>query len=115
LELRYTIELPYLQAGLRKRKVGILLCGPPGCGKTLIAREMLRAIGGCLFSVINGPELLSRHVGEAERQLREAFHECKNQSQMNDNRPAFLFFDEVDAVLGDRDKCDSQYQISFVD
>ena len=52
---------------------GILLSGPPGCGKTLLARELSRILGAREPQIVNGPEILDKFIGEAERRVRELF------------------------------------------
>ncbi|KAL4475479.1 hypothetical protein ABPG72_013303 [Tetrahymena utriculariae] len=113
-QLRYMIELPFKFGEVKSQKVGLLLYGQPGCGKTLIARELSKALGGCYFKVIQGPELMNQYVGESEEQLRNAFQECINES-LNTNLPSILFFDEVDAVLSKRNTSDTKYEVRFVD
>lgn len=74
---------------------GILLYGPPGCSKTLIARA-LAAQSKLNFLSVKGPELFSKWVGESERAVRELFHRARQVA------PAVLFFDEIDAVATKR-------------
>jgi transitional endoplasmic reticulum ATPase len=70
---------------------GALLCGPPGCGKTLLAKA-LATEAGVNFVSVKGPELLSMYVGESERSLRDLFRKARQAS------PCIIFFDEIDAL-----------------
>jgi transitional endoplasmic reticulum ATPase len=94
--LREAVEWPlkyaqlFAQAGLAPIK-GILLAGPPGCGKTLLAKA-LASQSGINFISVKGPELLSKYVGESERGLREIFHKARQAA------PCMIFFDEIDAL-----------------
>jgi len=81
----------YARAGVRPAK-GILLSGPPGCGKTLLAKAVATECGVNFISV-KGPELLSKYVGESERQVRDVFHKAKQAA------PCVIFFDEIDALM----------------
>ena len=74
---------------------GLLLSGPPGCGKTLIAKA-LASETEVNFIAIKGPELMSMYVGESERGLREIFHKARQAS------PCIVFFDEIDALASTR-------------
>uniref|UniRef100_A0A915DE52 AAA+ ATPase domain-containing protein n=1 Tax=Ditylenchus dipsaci TaxID=166011 RepID=A0A915DE52_9BILA len=73
------------------RPQGILLCGPPGCGKTLLGKAIANETGMSFISV-KGPELLSMYVGESERAVRTIFQRAK------DSSPCVIFFDEIDAL-----------------
>ena len=79
------------QAGVRPPK-GILLCGPPGCGKTLLAKAIANETQVNFLSV-KGPALLSKYVGESERQVREVFRKARQAA------PCIIFFDELDAMM----------------
>jgi transitional endoplasmic reticulum ATPase len=74
---------------------GALLCGPPGCGKTLIAKA-LATEAGVNFVSVKGPELLSMYVGESERSLRDLFRKARQAA------PCIIFFDEIDALAAAR-------------
>jgi transitional endoplasmic reticulum ATPase len=95
------VELPLLYTeafrewGLKQHS-GILLYGPPGCGKTMFAKVASDS-SNSRFYTINGPELLGGGVGAAEKRLRELFDRAK------ENRPAIIFFDEIDAIAANRD------------
>jgi len=75
---------------------GLLLYGPPGCGKTLIARAVARE-SGAHFIHINGPEIIQKHYGESEEVLRNLFAEAQRYE------PSVLFFDEIDALAPNRE------------
>lgn len=74
---------------------GVLLWGPPGCGKTLVAQAVANEAKASLI-VINGPELLNKYVGESERAVRELFQRARS------SKPCILFFDEIDAIVPSR-------------
>ena len=87
---------PLFDAANTTPPTGVLLHGPPGTGKTLLAR----AIAGeseVNFIQVRGPELLDRYVGESEKAVREVFERARQSA------PAIIFFDEIDAIAGDRD------------
>jgi transitional endoplasmic reticulum ATPase len=84
----------FTQAGIRPPK-GILLSGPPGCGKTLLAKAIASETQVNFISV-KGPELLSRYVGESERAVREVFRKARQAA------PCIVFFDEIDALVPSR-------------
>ncbi len=84
----------FARAKIRPPK-GILLTGPPGCGKTLLAKA-LAAESEVNFITIKGPELMSKYVGESERGIREIFRKAKQAA------PTILFFDEIDSVVPHR-------------
>lgn len=94
-ELRETIQLPILHpdvfaSGMKKR-TGILFYGPPGCGKTLLARAVATEMNMNFISV-KGPELINQYVGESERNIRLLFQRAR------DSSPCIVFFDELDAL-----------------
>lgn len=99
-ELRMSILLPsrfpsrFLEFGI-SRPSGILLYGPPGCGKTLIAKAVSN-MSHCNFLSVKGPELITKYVGDSEKHLRDLFQKAKNLS------PCVLFFDEIDSICGKR-------------
>jgi AAA+ superfamily predicted ATPase len=94
--IREIIELPLKQPDLMKYMgikphKGILLYGPPGCGKTLIARAIANEIEAHFISV-NGPELINKYYGQSEANLRDLFEEARDFS------PSIIFFDEFDSI-----------------
>lgn len=101
-KIRELVELPmrhpkvFTSVGVRPPR-GMLIHGPPGCGKTMIAKAVA-AETGVFFFLINGPEVMSKNQGESEQKLRQAFEECEK------NSPAILFIDEIDAIAPPRDK-----------
>ena len=96
--IREMVELPmkapelFRHLGIEPPK-GILLHGPPGCGKTLLAKAVATETGAHFIS-INGPEIMSKYYGESEARLREIFQEAE------ENAPSIIFIDEVDALFG---------------
>ena len=115
-QIQDAVELPFLHADLfQEHKLrapkGVLLYGPPGCGKTLIAKAVANSIAKKLqhltgkdirsfFLHVKGPELLNKYVGESERQIREVFK--KAQEKAEDGYPVIVFFDEMDALFRTR-------------
>jgi ribosome biogenesis ATPase len=87
--------LRYASIGIR-RPGGVLLWGPPGCGKTLIAKAVANE-SKANFIAVKGPELLNKYVGESERAVRTVFDRARS------SVPCVLFFDELDALAGRRD------------
>ncbi len=100
--IREIIELPlrypevFERLGVSPPK-GVLLHGPPGCGKTLIARAVAHETDAKFFS-INGPEIIHKFYGESEAHLRKIFEEASKQA------PSIIFLDEIDAIAPQRDK-----------
>jgi transitional endoplasmic reticulum ATPase len=96
VQIREAIELPlrhpklFKHLGVRPPQ-GVLLYGPPGSGKTLIARAIANETGA-FFYLINGPEIMSKGSGESEGNLRKAFEEAAK------NAPAIVFIDEIDCI-----------------
>jgi len=99
-EVRSVIEKPlkypeaYIRMGINSPK-GILLYGPPGCCKTMIAKAIATE-SKLNFIAIKGPELFSKYVGDSEKAIRELFRKAKLCS------PCVIFFDEIDAIAGQR-------------
>ncbi len=111
--LRNIIQIPMaypeliVSFGINPPK-GMLLYGPPGNGKTLLARAIAQSMGAG-FIAIEGPELNSKYVGEGERRLRDKFEEAKG------HKHCVLFIDEIDAIASSRDKDNTpEYQITTV-
>jgi len=110
------VELPYLYADhYKEHKLtppkGVLLYGPPGCGKTMIAKAVANSLAAKIsetrgerirgyFLNIKGPELLNKYVGETERKIREIFRKAKEKAA--DDVPVVVFFDEMDALFRTR-------------
>jgi proteasome-associated ATPase len=116
-KIRDAIELPYLHADLFAEyqlpaPKGVLLYGPPGCGKTLIAKAVAHSLadrvaakngldkGRSYFINIKGPELLNKFVGETERQIRLVFQRAREKSE--EGWPVIIFFDEMDSMFRTR-------------
>ncbi|KAJ7808528.1 Aaa Atpase P97VCP ND1 in complex WITH P47 C [Mycena olivaceomarginata] len=101
-QIRELVELPFQHPLLFKQisikaARGILMFGPPGTGKTLMARAVANETG-LFFSVINGPEIMSKMAGGSESNLRKAFEEAEK------NSPAIIFIDEIDSIAPKREK-----------
>ncbi|KAG6417880.1 hypothetical protein SASPL_120077 [Salvia splendens] len=86
---------------------GILLFGPPGSGKTLIARAVANE-NGAFFFLINGPEIMSKLAGESESNLRKAFEEAEK------NAPSIIFIDEIDSIAPKREKTHGEVERRIV-
>lgn len=100
-QIREVIELPLIAPQIFehyriKPHKGILLYGPPGCGKTLIAKAIANEINAHFVSV-KGPEILNKYVGQSEANLRKVFDEAKRYS------PTVIYFDEFDSISTTRD------------
>jgi len=115
--IRDAVELPFLYAELFQEHQleapkGVLLYGPPGCGKTLIAKAVAKSLADKVrertgrqdahsyFLNIKGPELLNKYVGETERQIRQIFQRAKERSE--EGLPVIVFFDEMDSIFRTR-------------
>ncbi len=115
--IRDAVELPYLHPELFKEHQlkppkGILLYGPPGCGKTLIAKAVANSLakkvaertgseaGRSYFLNIKGPELLNKYVGETERHIRLVFQRAREKA--SEGTPVIVFFDEMDSLFRTR-------------
>ena len=101
-KIREMVELPLKHPELFKRlgiepPKGILLYGPPGCGKTLLAKAVANETDA-YFIAINGPEIMSKFYGESEQRLREIFEDAK------EHAPAIIFIDEIDAIAPKREE-----------
>jgi len=116
-QIRDAVELPFLHADLfREHQLrppkGILLYGPPGCGKTLIAKAVANSLAKKIaerrgeekhtsfFLNIKGPELLNKYVGETERHIRLIFQRAREKA--GEGTPVIVFFDEMDSVFRTR-------------
>merc|ERR1719265_2859318 len=107
-QIREMIELPLRHPALFKTlgvkpPRGVLLYGPPGSGKTLLARAVANETGAFFF-LINGPECMSKMAGESEANLRRAFEEAEK------NAPSIIFIDEIDSVAPKRDKSSGEVE-----
>ncbi len=115
--IRDAIELPYLHADLfveheLQAPKGILLYGPPGCGKTMIAKAVANSLAQRVaersgdrearsyFLNVKGPELLNKYVGETERQIRMIFQRAREKSE--EGYPVIVFFDEMESLFRTR-------------
>jgi len=115
-QIRDAVELPYLHPELFKEHQlkppkGVLLYGPPGCGKTLIAKAVANSLakkvatrtgqeGKSYFLNIKGPELLNKYVGETERHIRLVFQRAREKA--SGGTPVIVFFDEMDSLFRTR-------------
>lgn len=111
-QIRECVELPlrhpklFKSVGIKPPR-GILLYGPPGCGKTLIGRAVANETGAFFF-LINGPEIMSKMAGESESNLRKAFEEAEK------NAPAIIFIDEIDSIAPKREKTHGEVERRIV-
>ncbi|GAB3146230.1 proteasome ATPase [Amycolatopsis stemonae] len=117
-QIRDAVELPFLHADLYQEyqlrpPKGVLLYGPPGCGKTLIAKAVANSLakkvaeargdsadGKSYFLNIKGPELLNKFVGETERHIRLIFQRAREKA--SEGTPVIVFFDEMDSIFRTR-------------
>ncbi|QMU56207.1 MAG: AAA family ATPase [Candidatus Mycalebacterium zealandia] len=101
-KIREIVEIPvrfpevFARLGIEPPR-GILLIGPPGSGKTMLAKSAIHETG-MNFQIVNGPEIISKHYGESEARIREIFETAQKK------QPSIVFLDELDAIAPHRDK-----------
>lgn len=103
--IKYPLLCSHL--GLTSRPVGVLLYGPPGCGKTLVAKALANE-GSLSFMAINGPELFTKYVGESERNVREIFEKAEKSA------PCVIYFDEIDSLCQRRESTEGGAKANVV-
>ncbi|MFS8935962.1 proteasome ATPase [Corynebacterium sp. c25Ua_89] len=113
-QIRDSVELPFLHPDLYRQydlepPKGVLLYGPPGCGKTLIAKAVANSLatkmgsgGPSFFLNVKGPELLNKYVGETERRIRLIFERARELAAQDSRRPVIVFFDEMESIFRTR-------------
>ncbi len=111
-KIREMVELPLMHPELFQRlgidaPKGVLLYGPPGTGKTLLAKAVANESNAHFIS-INGPEIVSKWVGEAEKRLRAVFKEAQ------DNAPSIIFIDEIDSIAPKREEVTGEVERRIV-
>ena len=110
--MRELVEMPlrfpelWSTAGVSTPK-GVLLHGPPGCGKTLLANALVEETGAHVV-VINGPEIMAKKGGESEQNLRNSFEEAQK------NAPSIIFMDELDSIAPKRDSAQGETEKRIV-
>lgn len=112
LRIREMVELPLKHPELFKKlgiepPKGVLLYGPPGCGKTLLAKAVASEVSANFF-VINGPEVVSKWYGQSEQNLRKVFQDAQ------ENSPAIIFIDEIDAIAPKRSEVHGEVEKRMV-
>ena len=111
-QLRELVDLPlrhpavFDTIGVRPPR-GVLLTGPPGSGKTMVANAV-KAETGVYFTLVNGPEVMSKRSGESEAGLRKTFEDAEA------NSPAIIFIDEIDAIAPKREKAQGEVERRIV-
>lgn len=111
-QIRELVELPlrhpqiFRSVGIPPPR-GVLMYGPPGSGKTMIAKAVA-AETGAYFFLLNGPEIMSKLAGESESNLRKAFEEAEK------NSPSIIFIDEIDSIAPKRDKAGGEVERRIV-
>jgi transitional endoplasmic reticulum ATPase len=108
VKVRELVELPLKHPELFERlgiepPKGVLLHGPPGCGKTLLAKAVANE-SDANFVLVNGPEIISKFVGEAEKKIRQIFDEAEKKS------PSIIFIDEIDAIASKREESQGEVE-----